>query len=74
MKVLVPSPGSEFDPNEMQVDDSRAMTRRAVVGPIMCTTTIGFARTLYIRRRQKDRWIDEEVYNVLSRANVVVGF
>jgi hypothetical protein len=58
----------------MQVDDPRAMTRRAVAGLIMCTTTIGFAQTLHIWRRQKDRWIDEEAYNVLSRANVVVGF
>ncbi|KAF8333704.1 hypothetical protein F5887DRAFT_993061 [Amanita rubescens] len=72
--VFAPSPGSEFDPKKMQVDDPRGKSQKLAAGPIMCTTTIGIARTLYIRRRQGDRWVDEEDYNVLSRANVVVNF
>ena len=74
VKVFAPSPGSDFNPEEMQVDDPRSKTPKPVAGPIICTTTIGIARTLYIRRRQGDRWLDEEEYNVLSRANVVVTF
>ena len=74
MNVLAPSPGSELDPEEMQMDDPRSKTPKLVAGPSMCTTTIAIARTLYIRRRQGDRWVDEEEYNVVSRANVVVSF
>ncbi len=74
VKVFAPSPGSEFDPEKMQVDDPRGKSQKLVTGPIMCTTTIGIARTLYIRRRHGDRWVDEEEHNVLSRANVVVSF
>jgi len=74
VEVLAPSPGSQFDPEKMQVDDPRGKSQKSVVGPIMCTTTMGIARTLYIRRRQGGRWVDEEQYNVLTRANVVVSF
>jgi len=74
VEVFAPSPGSEFDPEKMQVDDPRGKSQKLAAGPIMCTTTIGIARTLYIRRRQGDKWVDEEDYNVLCRANVVVNF
>jgi len=75
VEILAPSPGSQFDPEKMQVDDPKGKTKEPVAGPIvMCTTAMGIARTLYIQRRQGDRWVDEKQYDVLSRANVVVSF
>ncbi|KAF8326488.1 hypothetical protein F5887DRAFT_1289009 [Amanita rubescens] len=76
VKVLVPSPGSEFDPEEMLVEDPRSKTLShvATAGPVMCTTSMGVARISYVRRRRENRWFDEEEHNVLSQANVVVGF
>ncbi|KAF8309862.1 hypothetical protein F5887DRAFT_585714 [Amanita rubescens] len=76
VKVLVPSPGSESDPEEMLVEDPRSKTLShvATAGPVICTTSMGVARISYVRRRHGNRWLDEEEHTVLSQANVVVGF
>lgn len=74
VKVFSPVPGSQFDPQKMQVDDPRSNGRSSAAGPIMCTTTMGIARTLYIRRLRADKWIDIEEYNVLGKANVLMSF
>jgi len=73
VKAFAPSPGSEFDPEKMQVDHRIGNTQK-LAGPIMCTRAIGIVRTSYIQRCQGDRLVDEEEHNVLSRANVVVSF
>ena len=74
VEVFSPLPGSQFDTRKMQVDDPRSNGRSTAVGPIMCTTTMGIGRTLYIRQLQADKWVEKEEYHVLSTANVLMSF
>ena len=72
VEVFSPLPGSQFDQWKMQVEDLRCDNWSSAVGPIACTTTMGIARTLDIRRLQADKWVDKE-YNVLSKAMVLMS-
>jgi len=74
VEVFSPVPGSPFDLRKMQVDDPRSNGRSSANGPIICTTTMGIGRKLYIRRLQADKWDDKEEYNVLGKANVLISF
>ncbi|KAF8719213.1 hypothetical protein AX14_011304 [Amanita brunnescens Koide BX004] len=67
-------PRSEFNPEKMQVDDPRRSSRTSATGPILCTTSMGIARRLHIRRHQGDKWVNKDEYNVLLKANVLMGF